>query len=535
MGRLGERDPEAAIALLDRAAGDEAVELAGFWTHFATADEPGSGLFEEQLARFAELAERARAAHPGIVVHAANSAATLAGRRSDFDMVRCGVAIYGLDPFGRSAAERGLAPALSLHSYVADVKRFAPGSSAGYGATWHAAEETFVGVVPIGYGDGVRRALGNNGDVLAGGRRYPIVGTVSMDNLTIDLGPEPAVEPGDPVVLIGSAGRRGDHRRAARGGARDDQLRGHLRDLGASAAGVPPVSAASGGQRAAAVADRIAGSPSGRRVARSAVRRASGVFVVGGAVRDAILGRDGRGPRPRLRGRSGRARGRPRGRRRRAYAFQLSEQFGTWRVAWRGGGHADVTGLRGAGARRRPRAGATSPSTRSRCRSGRPGTDGGADRPVRRARRPRRRHPARRLGSQLRGRPAAGPARGAVRRPARVRDRAGHRGARPRRRRPRRRARRRAPARRAPAARRRARPAARYRAARRARGDRRRPARARRAARRRADGEPPPRRLRPHDRGARQPARGRARPRALRRRERRRASPPCSPSRSPTR
>ena len=206
MGRLGERDPEAVIGLLDRAAGDEAVELAGFWTHFATADEPGSGLLEDQLARFTELAERARAAHPGIVVHAANSAATLAGRRSDFDMVRCGVAIYGLDPFGRSAAERGLAPALALHSYVADVKRFAPGSSAGYGATWHAAEETFVGVVPIGYGDGVRRALGNNGDVLAGGRRYPIVGTVSMDNLTIDLGPEPAVEPGDPVVLIGSQG-----------------------------------------------------------------------------------------------------------------------------------------------------------------------------------------------------------------------------------------------------------------------------------------------------------------------------------------
>ena len=203
MGRLGERDPEAAIALLDRAAAEPAVELEAFWTHFATADEPGSELFAEQLSRFEALAERARSAHPGILVHAANSAATLAEPAAHFDMVRCGVAVYGLDPFGRSASEQGLSPALSLRSYVADVKRFEAGASAGYGATWQAPEETSVGVVPIGYGDGVRRALGNNGDVLAGGRRHPIVGTISMDNLTVDLGREPVVAPGDPVVVIG--------------------------------------------------------------------------------------------------------------------------------------------------------------------------------------------------------------------------------------------------------------------------------------------------------------------------------------------
>jgi alanine racemase len=121
-------------------------------------------------------------------------------------MVRCGIAIYGLDPFHRDPAEHGLEPALELRSYVADVKRFEPGASAGYGRTWRAPEETWVGVLPIGYGDGVRRALSNNGEVLVRGRRHPIVGTVSMDNITVDLGPETEVVPGDEAVLVGAQG-----------------------------------------------------------------------------------------------------------------------------------------------------------------------------------------------------------------------------------------------------------------------------------------------------------------------------------------
>ncbi len=89
---------------------------------------------------------------------------------------------------------------------MADVKRFEAGASAGYGRTWRAPEDTWVGVLPIGYGDGVRRALSDNGEVLVRGRRRPIVGTVSMDNLTIDLGPETDVESGDEAVLIGRQG-----------------------------------------------------------------------------------------------------------------------------------------------------------------------------------------------------------------------------------------------------------------------------------------------------------------------------------------
>ena len=204
MGRLGERDADAVLELVRAAGGADEVELAGFWTHFATADEPGSEFFLTQLERFMPLVDAVRRDHPDVLVHAANSAATLINPASHFDMVRCGIAIYGLDPFQEDPASRRLEPALELHSYVADVKRFEPGASAGYGQSWFAEEETYVGVLPIGYGDGVRRALSNNADVLVGGRRYPLVGTVSMDNVTIDLGSDPQVKPGDPAVLIGS-------------------------------------------------------------------------------------------------------------------------------------------------------------------------------------------------------------------------------------------------------------------------------------------------------------------------------------------
>jgi alanine racemase len=206
MGRLGSRDPSEVIALLRACAESPGLEPAGVWTHFATADEPDSDFFEEQLARFGAVAEAAKADFPAIAAHAANSAAVFRDRRSHFDMARCGVAIYGLDPFQADPAERGLSPALSLRSYVADVKRFEPGDSAGYGRTWRAAAPTSVGVLPLGYGDGVRRGLSNNAEVLVRGRRCPLVGTVSMDNVTIDLGRETDVEPGDEAVLIGAQG-----------------------------------------------------------------------------------------------------------------------------------------------------------------------------------------------------------------------------------------------------------------------------------------------------------------------------------------
>ncbi len=206
MGRLGEADPEVVIELVRACAADENLELAGFWTHFATADEPGSDYLAEQLGRFSALVERVRGEHPDVPVHAANSAATLTEPRSHFDMVRCGIAIYGMDPFGDDPADQGLEPALELRSWVADVKRFPKGASAGYGRSWRAERDTWVGVLPIGYGDGLRRGLSNQGEVLIGGRRYPLVGTISMDNATVDLGPETDVTLGAEAVLIGARG-----------------------------------------------------------------------------------------------------------------------------------------------------------------------------------------------------------------------------------------------------------------------------------------------------------------------------------------
>jgi len=206
MGRLGNPDPDEVLALARASAQDPHLELAGVWTHFATADEPDSGFFDEQLERFEAVATAVKAEFPSVAAHAANSAAVLRDPRSHFDMVRCGVAIYGLDPFQEDPAGRGLVPALSLRSHIADVKRFPAGASAGYGQTWRAPEETWVGVIPLGYGDGVRRDLGNNAEVLVRGCRRPLVGTVSMDNLTVDLGPDTDVEPGEEAVLIGAQG-----------------------------------------------------------------------------------------------------------------------------------------------------------------------------------------------------------------------------------------------------------------------------------------------------------------------------------------
>jgi alanine racemase len=203
MGRLGERDPEAAAALARAAAESAEVDLAGLWTHFATADERDSDFFDRQLERFLAFATPLRDELGDLILHAANSAATLREAASHLDMVRCGVAIYGLDPFGEDPSAQGLEPALELRSYVADVKRFEADDTAGYGRTWTAAEPTDVGVLPIGYGDGVRRGLSNNADVLIGGRRVPLVGTVSMDNITVDLGAGSGVEPGAEAVLIG--------------------------------------------------------------------------------------------------------------------------------------------------------------------------------------------------------------------------------------------------------------------------------------------------------------------------------------------
>ena len=198
MGRLGTRDRDLALRLAAR------PNTVGLMTHFATADELDDDLFDAQLRAFRAFVDDV--GRDDVMVHVANSAAALREPASHFDMVRCGVAVYGLDPFQADPDPHGLEPALSLHSWLASMRRIEPGESVGYGRRWRAKEPTWVGTVPVGYGDGWRRALTNDCDVLIGGRRHPLVGTVSMDNVTVALGADPQAEVGDEVVLIGAQG-----------------------------------------------------------------------------------------------------------------------------------------------------------------------------------------------------------------------------------------------------------------------------------------------------------------------------------------
>ncbi len=209
MGRLGTRETGQATGVVQAARSAPGVVLAGLMTHFATADEPDDeGFFEQQLQTFTSWAAPLKQQHPQLVVHAANSAAVLRSSDAHFDMVRCGISIYGMDPFGVDAVAQELEPVLELSSYVADVKPCGPGQSAGYGRTFRARGDTAIALLPIGYGDGWRRSLSNNAEVLIAGRRYPLAGTVSMDSITVEVGDGAADAElrGRRAVLIGSDG-----------------------------------------------------------------------------------------------------------------------------------------------------------------------------------------------------------------------------------------------------------------------------------------------------------------------------------------
>jgi alanine racemase len=207
LGRLGTRDVDEALATVHAVlAGGPELEFAGVMTHFATADGD-LGFVAHQLKQFNPFVAEARAlATTDITVHAANSAAILRVPESHFDMVRAGIALYGADPMNNDPADHGLEPALALRTYVAAVKPIGPGQSTGYGRRFIAERDGQIATLPIGYGDGVVRALANNCDVLIGGGRYPLCGMVSMDNITVDLGAGAPVAVGHSATLIGTDG-----------------------------------------------------------------------------------------------------------------------------------------------------------------------------------------------------------------------------------------------------------------------------------------------------------------------------------------
>ncbi|MFN8108834.1 MAG: alanine racemase [Thermoleophilia bacterium] len=191
------------------AAAAAAAPVTGVMTHFATADETqgeNAGFMLEQLLRFRSAAAAIADRFPGALVHAANSAAVLRDPDTHLDMVRCGIALYGCSPFGDDPSTHGLRPAMTLVSRLASIKTLRSRDSVGYGRTWRAARGTRVAAVPVGYADGYARCLSNRATALVNGRRVPVVGTISMDQLMVDLGPESTERVGDPVVLLGASG-----------------------------------------------------------------------------------------------------------------------------------------------------------------------------------------------------------------------------------------------------------------------------------------------------------------------------------------
>ena len=170
-------------------------DVVGLMTHFAEADTDDE-FTRLQLQRFLE----ATTGHPRLVRHTANSAAALALPETRLDAARCGIGLYGIDPFGQDASAHGLRPALSWSSSVAQVKRLEPGESTGYGRRFVATQPTWIGLVPVGYADGFRRDM-TGAEVLVDETRCAVVGTVSMDAIAVRL--EREVDVGTSVTLVG--------------------------------------------------------------------------------------------------------------------------------------------------------------------------------------------------------------------------------------------------------------------------------------------------------------------------------------------
>lgn len=207
MHRVG-ASPDEAIAVARAVTDAPTLLLEGFWTHLAVADEPDNAYTAAQLERFE--AARGRLATAGIepaLLHAANSAGAIAHRAARYDLVRCGIALYGQPPSGAVGGDIGLRPVLSLKARVSHVKPLAAFERVSYGLRWQTERDTVLATVPLGYADGVTRRLGAlGGEVLIGGRRRPLAGTVTMDQVMVDCGPDAVVVPGDEVVFIGSQG-----------------------------------------------------------------------------------------------------------------------------------------------------------------------------------------------------------------------------------------------------------------------------------------------------------------------------------------
>lgn len=209
MGRLGVRAEQIGeiLTLLQEIVALPGIELEGIYTHFAMADTQDLTHARMQLARFQDVLRVVEAQHlrPPLV-HAANSAATLRLPEAHFDMVRPGIALYGMDPSTEVRLPEGFRPALSFKTQVAQVKVIPAGECISYSCTYTTDRPTRVAVLPVGYADGFRRAPANWGTVLIHGQEAPLLGRICMDQCMVDVSHIPQVRMGDEVVLIGRQG-----------------------------------------------------------------------------------------------------------------------------------------------------------------------------------------------------------------------------------------------------------------------------------------------------------------------------------------
>ncbi len=207
---VGSAHYPSMLAALGQAVAEDAIRLRGLMSHLVYADQPDNPINDLQAQRFSDMLTQAR--NQGVrfeVAHLSNSSATMSRPDLAFDLVRPGVAVYGLSPVPE-LGDMGLIPAMTVKCAVALVKAIRAGESVSYGHTWTAQRDTTLALLPIGYADGVFRALGGRLDVLINGRRRPGVGRICMDQFVVDLGPGPAdVAEGDEAFLFGP-GTRGE-------------------------------------------------------------------------------------------------------------------------------------------------------------------------------------------------------------------------------------------------------------------------------------------------------------------------------------
>ncbi len=207
MGRFGLM-PEEALDFARAVTAMPALTLEGFYTHFAAADEADASHTHRQFTVYAQVVQQLEGAGiPVPVKHVANSAATMRFPEMHLDMVRCGIAMYGLYPSPEMERNLVLRPAMALKSRVGRVRTLPAGWAISYGRTYVTTEPTPVALVPAGYGDGYRRILSNKGAVLIRGQRAAILGRVCMDQFVVDITGIPGAADGDIVVLLGCQGK----------------------------------------------------------------------------------------------------------------------------------------------------------------------------------------------------------------------------------------------------------------------------------------------------------------------------------------